>query len=273
MLTNREIAAQHIMSLVARTDRAFNENGGQEIFDAIRMLREFDKPKFDVGIDAAIGKFAKLGKWTEAEQALKLSQEGFSVGADLPSALSDILAKEQDLHRLRHWCELFKDSRKTYLLSGFCGYFLDENTKPRLETIEFVKDLIGQDSDYGNILPFLVVEFWAYGKRDAAMQILRSVDIDSRGQAAAHDIIRWALKNNEPELAMELIPRVTKRAFALTAYSWSSAILAGDADKLAQHEKWLSEQPKAVQISSKMGIVRRMVGSPINELKTDFPRH
>lgn len=267
----RDFVLMRCSSFWHKVDRPFIENNGQEIFDLIRKLRELDSPNSHFNIDGLVGKFAELGMWSEAEQALELSREGFSQPLNPSQALGEAIAKDENVQRLEHWVTLYGDRYATDLVFSFCRYFPKQNLTPRLETLDALQSLLNSKLNE-TIVPFFVTGYWANGRKDEALRILESADLEQRGQITPKEIIRWALKNNEPELAMELIPKMKNPAYSITGHSWRSAILAADTEKLAQHEKWVGDQSNAIQIASKIGIVKRLLGVPFDQLSEEFPR-
>lgn len=269
--TQREVAAMRIAYPCSQVDRPFLEDDGKEVFEAIVELQSFEKRNLNLNPESFVSKFAELGQWEKAEQAFELIKAEYSTPPDVPDEICRRLAATQDLDMLRQWCER-AGKRKSSLLVRFGREMMLTNEPAKLQTVENVRKLIGEDDDFRKLVPFFVTGFWANESRENALSILNSADLKTQGQGVATDIVRWALSHNEPELAFEVIPRITNRPFELSAYSRYAALTNASEEGSSILDVWLPTQSNSIQAAAKLGLANHVLGVRF-DLRTEFPRH
>lgn len=212
-------ARDNVLMRICECDsqRPFQENDGQEIFDFLAALEELDEKGLHFRLGDLCKGFLDLEMEVRAIDVFRYAQDHLKGVTDFPDSVAWSLAKQGDLERIRNWYGKCEPVIQQRMLVNLCRGFNQQRLAPPRGVIDFIDMRIEDRSK----LPFrqcLLTSCWVNDQRAKAEELLLAMI-----QAAREDEdLEWVVYETAalatalelPELAMRLVPGLVSRGRA-----------------------------------------------------------
>jgi hypothetical protein len=217
-------------------------------------------------ISRVSGKFAELGKWTQAEKAFRIGVEHFGDKFYFPIHMSKVISTSNDTIRFRQWGDICSTEKsKASLLYGVCAHYARTNKVPSPSMIIEIAALRDQ-IDVSDALiartvdQTLMIAYWADGFRAKSEVALKRILNQKDNQRYLPSMVSDANAVGLPELAVRIAAEIKNDGQRKGALLQGGQINRTTFEpKKIRDEEWLKTQPVDAQIAYKMQLAKQLL--------------